>query len=268
MQALIGKKIEQTQGFLTNGARIPVTVVSVPDAPVVAVKTIEKDGYAAVQIGYGVQKNANKPALGHSKKANLSFAPKVLREVRMLDGATIPSIGDVIKTEDVLQPGDLVKVTGVSKGKGFAGVVKRHNFRGGPRTHGQSDRERAPGSIGQTTTPGRVYKGKRMAGRMGNEIVALTNLLVIDVVAKNNEKSVLIAGLIPGGVNTIVTIEKTGKLSDKKFVPLQKVTEPEVEVVAEEVVSEEVPAVVEAPVVTEEAKAEEPVGETKEEGKE
>jgi large subunit ribosomal protein L3 len=249
MQTILGKKITQTQAFLTDGTRIPVTLVSVPDAPVVAVKTVEKDGYAAVQIGYGTRKKATKPMLGHIKKANLTVAPRVIREVRLLDGSTAPTVGDTIALEDVLQPGDIVKVTGVSKGKGFAGVVKRHNFRGGPRTHGQSDRERAPGSIGQTTTPGRVYKGKRMAGRMGNEVVSVLNLVIIDVVTKNGEKTVFVNGLIPGGFNTIVSLEKTGKMSDKKFVPLQKIVEPEPEVVEEVPSVEEQPAVaVDAPV--------------------
>jgi large subunit ribosomal protein L3 len=234
MQALLGKKITQKQAFLTNGSRIPVTIVSVPDAPVLAVKTVAKDGYTAVQIGYGSRKKATQPMLGHSKKANLSAAPRVLKEVRMADDATLPAVGDTIALADVFQPGDIVKVTGISKGKGFAGVVKRHNFRGGPRTHGQSDRERAPGSIGQTTTPGRVYKGKRMAGRMGQDQVSVANLIVIDVVTKNGDNTVLVSGLIPGGFNTVVMIEKTGVLSEKKFVPMQKEIEPEPEVVETE----------------------------------
>ncbi|MBI2622166.1 50S ribosomal protein L3 [Candidatus Microgenomates bacterium] len=136
------------------------------------------------------------------------------KQVFLTDGTRIPV--SVIAAEEQLQVGDIVKVTGISKGKGFAGVVKRHHFKGGPRTHGQSDRERAPGSIGQTTTPGRVYKGKRMAGRMGQDRVTIKNLLVIDVDAQN--KITLIKGLVPGAKKSRVIIEKTGEA--KKFIPV------------------------------------------------
>lgn len=225
MQTVIGKKIDQKQMFLTDGTRIPVTVVAVEDMPVVAVKTQEKSGYTALQVGYGSRKKTNQVSMGQVKKANLSAMPLVLREIKTADEATLPAVGDLVKPEEVLKAGDIVKVTGTSKGKGFAGVVKRHNFRGGPRTHGQSDRERAPGSIGQTTTPGRVYRGKRMAGRMGQDTVTLANLLVMDITESEGKKTLLIKGLVPGGVNSVITVEKTGEMSEKKFVPLNAIEE-------------------------------------------
>ncbi len=220
MFAILGKKQGQTQKFLTDGTRVPVTIVEVKDNPVLQIKTMDKNGYVAVQIGQGQKKHATKPQKGHSKKgANLDYAPNFLREVRFPKDAIIeelPKLGDMVAVSAVLEAGDLVDVTGKSKGKGFAGVVKRHHFKGGPRTHGQSDRERAPGSIGQTTTPGRVYKGKRMAGKMGNETVTLKNLEIIDVTTDG----VLIKGLVPGIVGTYIVIKKVGK--NKKHVAILK----------------------------------------------
>jgi large subunit ribosomal protein L3 len=184
------------------------------------VKTPEKDAYTSVQLGFGVKKHANKSLLGHAKKANSKTAPRVMHEVRLRGEAAhadmLPEIGTTLAIADIFKLGDTIKVTGTSKGKGFAGVVKRHHFRGGPRTHGQSDRERAPGSIGQTTTPGRVYKGKRMAGHMGNVKAAVTNLEVLDIDPTTDE--LFIKGLVPGSLNSIVVIEKMGEV--KKFVPL------------------------------------------------
>ncbi len=237
MQTLIGKKTVQTQAFLTNGTRIPVTILALEDMPVLAVKTADKHGYAAIQVGFGTKKKPGKALMGAVKKANITKAPALLRELKLTDDSTIPAVGDTLKAEDVLKAGDVVKATGISKGKGFAGVVKRHNFRGGPRTHGQSDRERAPGSIGQTTTPGRVYRGKRMAGHMGHEKVSVTNLVVMDISVSGGKKTLILKGLVPGSVNTIITLEKTGELSEKKFVPLHKIEEP---TVAEEVTAPEV----------------------------
>lgn len=245
MNTIIGKKTEQTQAFLTNGVRVPVTRIDVSDNTVLEVKTQDKHGYSALQIGYGSRKNSRKSILGHIKKADLKAAPKLILEARLDSDAGNLNVGDRIDLESVLKPGDIVKVTGISKGKGFAGVVKRHNFRGGPRTHGQSDRERAPGSIGQTTTPGRVYRGKRMAGRMGNERSSALNLLVVGIDVKGDKKTVLVKGLVPGVANSLVTVQKTGELPDKKFVPLvqdevikENPVESEVEVREESVSSE------------------------------
>lgn len=230
----IGKKVDQTQKYLEDGSRIPVTVLSVNLLPVVQIKAMDKNGYWAVQIGAGSRKKSTKAQLGHAKQANLDKAPQHLRELPLdtTKDTTIdqlPKTGDTIKATDVLKPGDIVDVTGVSKGKGFAGVVKRHHFKGGPRTHGQSDRERAPGSIGQTTTPGRVYRGKRMAGHMGVAKRTVQNLKIVDV----SDFEILIKGLVPGVKEGMVMITKVGE--DKKFVPLlKKQTEQEVPKESEE----------------------------------
>jgi len=218
IQAILGKKIEQSQRFLENGTRIPITKLMIRDNVVIGIKTKDRNGYSAIQIGFGIKKNPKRALQGIMKKANLKTAPQFLREVRFADSdvAPIPSIGTQIIATEVFKQGDIVDVIGVSKGKGYAGVVKRHHFKGGPRTHGQSDRERAPGSIGQTTTPGRVYKGKRMAGRMGHDRVTIKNLRIVDV----GQDQISIKGLVPGSVNSLVMIKKVGE--DKKFIPLYK----------------------------------------------
>lgn len=218
MHVLLGKKLQQSQMFLEDGIRIPVTHIQVGGNVVVGVKTKEKDKYSAIKLGFGKKKNPSKALQGITKKANLESNPYFIREARFADSevALIPTPGTLIKPTDVFKPGDIVDVIGVSKGKGYAGVVKRHHFKGGPRTHGQSDRERAPGSIGQTTTPGRVYKGKRMAGHMGHERVTIQNLKIVDV----GEDHLLIKGLVPGSINSLIMIKKIGE--DKKFVPLFK----------------------------------------------
>jgi large subunit ribosomal protein L3 len=213
---IIGKKIDQNQAFLQDGKRIPVTEIQASDVHVVGIRRMDKNGYWAVQLGIGTKKNPSKARLGNVKGAQLKNAPLFLREVRLADSTLdqMPKLGEIVNPSSVFKAGDIVSVTGVSKGKGFAGVVKRHHFKGGPRTHGQSDRERAPGSIGQTTTPGRVYKGKRMAGKMGHGRVTVKNLQVVAV----TETSIAIAGLIPGVKNSIVEIRKVG--DGEKFVPL------------------------------------------------
>lgn len=218
LPAILGKKQEQSQVFLTDGTRRPVTQIVVSDNAVVQVKA--KVGvYTPVQLGFGARKRANKALSGHVKKAGHAHVPAFLKEIRVTDETSLPKAGDMIAVSDVLKPGDVILVTGVSKGKGFAGGVKRHQFKGGPRTHGQSDRERAPGSIGQATTPGRVYKGKRMAGRMGHETTTVKNLTVLDIV----DNVVYVSGLVPGSKNSIVLLVKTGE--DKKFVPVYKIEE-------------------------------------------
>lgn len=216
LQGLIGKKIDQTQTFLEDGRRIPVTEVSVTDNVVLQVKTPETDKYTAVQLGFGVKKNPIKARTGHAKKAGVDAAPQTVREVAWEGDEEMPKAGEVVTVEEVFKPGDIIKVTGTSKGKGFAGGVKRYNFRGGPKTHGQSDRHRAPGSIGQGTTPGRVYKGKRMAGHMGVDTVSVQNLVVVDVDSEN--KKLYVLGLVPGHKNAMIVLTKTGE--QKKFTRL------------------------------------------------
>ncbi len=225
---VIGQKIEQTQAFLENGTRVPLTHVYVGENSVSQIKTVEKDGYSAVQVAFGERNKIAKPLAGHLKKAGLKKSPRFLREIRVGEVEGI-GIGAAILPEEVLKPGDKIDVVGISKGKGFAGGVKRWGFRGGPKTHGQSDRHRAPGSIGQGTTPGRVYKGKKMAGRMGNEQVTIKNLEVIDI--KDGE--VIIKGLVPGPKGGVIVITKIGE--NKNFKPLFTVVEETVEVSSEEV---------------------------------
>ncbi len=223
MQGLVGKKTNQTQGFLEDGTRVPLTVISAMGNWVAQLKTQDKDGYNSIKLAFGESKKKDKAG-----KNLPAFFREVEGEPQNIEA------GSKVNPSDVFKPGDIVDVTGVSKGKGFAGVVKRHHFAGGPRTHGQSDRERAPGSIGQTTTPGHVYKGKRMAGHMGHQQATVKNLEVIEI---TSDGAILVKGLIPGGKNSIVVVKKVGE--NKKFVPLYKEEAP-IEQKAEEVKKEEV----------------------------
>ncbi len=232
LQTIVGKKLDQTQAFLENGKRIPMSLISVSSNVVTQLKTPEKDKYSAVQLGFGDKRKVNKSVLGHIKKAGIEKSPRFFREVRVENTADF-ELGKEINVTEVFEAGDVIHVTGTSKGKGYAGVVKRHHFRGGPRTHGQSDRERAPGSSGQTTTPGRVYKGKRMSGRMGHETVTIQNLIVLDM----KDGVLYVKGLIPGIKGALVVISKAkdnkvSKALKKNFVPLFKIVEevPEAEV--------------------------------------
>jgi large subunit ribosomal protein L3 len=234
MQGLIGTKSYQTQAFLQDGTRVPLTAVVASGARVAQVKSADKDGYNSIQVALDIKKKANKAIAGHVKKAGLEKTPRFFAEIRSDEPIEL-ALGSEIQASSVFKPGDIIDVTGISKGKGFAGVVKRHHFKGGPRTHGQSDRERAPGSIGQTTTPGRVYRGKRMAGRMGHEQATVKNLMVLDVTA---DGVILIRGLVPGPLNNLVVVKKVGE--SKKFVPLHKEEEQVQEQLAEEAVEKEV----------------------------
>jgi large subunit ribosomal protein L3 len=230
INTILGLKKGSSQTFL-EGFRIPVTKMILGPCTVTQVKRIEKDGYWAVQLAFATRsaKNTSKPLQGHLKKSqtsetkNQSF-PRFLREVRF-DKEPEFKVGDQIKVSDVLSRGDIVSVSGISKGKGFAGVVKRHHFRGGPRTHGQSDRERAPGSVGQTTTPGRVYKGKRMAGRMGGVMTTIKNLHIVSVNPETNE--VEVSGQVPGAPGSLVVIKKikSGSLSELEKETVAQVVE-------------------------------------------
>jgi len=203
VSGLLGIKKGQSQTFTPNGERIPVTHIQAGPCWVVGVS--EYPTFRSVQLGFCIAKTIRKPLMGHIKKAGLEKKPRFLRSFRLREGSDV-SLGKEVNVGDVFQPGEKVRVTGISKGKGFAGVVKRHGFAGGPRTHGQSDRERAPGSIGQTTTPGRVYRGKRMAGRMGGKRVTVTGLTVVAV---NPQKNTLtVKGVVPGARSRLLVISK------------------------------------------------------------
>lgn len=207
IKTILGQKLETVQKFDDQGRRLPVTAVKVGPCVVVQVKTEAKDGYKAIQLGWGEKAfdKVNQPLQGHFKGARLTKAPFFLREVKLKQPESLKP-GDQINPEEVFKLGDIVKVTGWSKGKGFAGVVKRWGFKGGPRTHGQSDRERAPGSIGLGTTPGRVFKGKKMAGRMGNQRVTVKGLKIAGIDPK--QQILEIKGLLPGNSGGFLVITK------------------------------------------------------------
>ncbi len=205
MKGIIGKKLGMTQVFDEQGNAIPVTVIQAGPCFVTQVRTGEKDGYTAVQLAYGETKpqRLTKGALGHLKRNNLP-ALRHLREFRVRDGEVDVQEGQQVKV-DVFVKGERVDVIGTSKGRGFAGTVKRHHFHRQPKTHGASDRERAPGSVGSTTTPGRTYPGQRMAGHMGSDRVTAQNLEVIVIDAERNLLAV--RGSVPGANDGIVIIK-------------------------------------------------------------
>ncbi len=252
---LIGTKLDQKQTFLEDGTRVPVSLISIRENVITQIKNVETDGYMSLQLGYGSTKKAKNSVNGMAKKAGLKETPRFLRETRVED-VSDATVGNSLKVEEVFEAGDIVNVAGTSKGKGYAGVVKRHGFHGGPKTHGQSDRHRAPGSIGQSATPGRVYKGKRMAGRMGNERVTVRNLMVLDIV----DGVLYVKGLVPGPKGTLIEVKKVGH--DNKFTPLFKIVE-EVEA-TDAKTTEDTPAVEET-VVVDEVVEETPKTETVEE---
>ena len=201
LQGFLGKKIGMTQIFREDGRIVPVTVIEAGPCVVTQVKTKDTDGYEAVQLGYGEVKRRNKPQSGHLKNSRLS---RYLREVGT-DNTSEFEVGQTIGV-DIFEAGEKVDIIGKSKGRGFAGVMKRWNFGGGPRTHGQSDRARAPGSIGGGTTPGKVYKGLKMAGHMGNRRITIKGLEIIEVDTERN--LLLIKGGIPGATNSLIQIRR------------------------------------------------------------
>lgn len=206
MAGLLGKKIGMTSIFNTEGDLIPVTVIKIDSCKVVNIRTNQRDGYKAVQLGYGSkkEKKVNKPLLGYYKSNKLSPFT-LLKEFKDFDTNEI-KIGDEFKV-DFFSEGEKIKVRNKTIGRGFQGVVKRHGFSGvGGATHGQSNRLRAPGSIGQSSSPSRVFKGHKMAGRVGNENVTISNLEIIKVDLQEN--ILMIKGAIPGPVNSIVELIK------------------------------------------------------------
>jgi large subunit ribosomal protein L3 len=201
-EGIIGKKLGMTQIFREGGRSEAVTAIEAGPCTVVQVKTVAKDGYNAAQYGFG---EASQPKSSRRRRAKESTKFKHLREFRVDD---IEAIETGRKLDvSLFKAGDLVDVTGVSKGKGFAGTVKRHHFAGGPKTHGQSDRHRAPGSIGSTTTPGRVLKGMRMAGHMGSKRATVCNLEVFEADPARN--LLLVKGAVPGMKNSLVLVRKS-----------------------------------------------------------
>jgi len=207
MPGLIGKKIGMTSVFTEDGLSLPVTLIEVKPCKVYNVKNYEKDGYEALQLGYGEkkEKKVNKAQKVYFEKYKLN-APKILKEFRNFENYENYNIGDEINLE-LFEEGDKVVVTGISKGKGFQGVMKRHGFGGvGGTTHGQKDRLRAPGSIGQSSWPSRVFKGMRMAGRMGGDKTSVKNLKVVKIIKEEN--LIMVKGAVPGAINSIVEINK------------------------------------------------------------
>ncbi|HED06623.1 MAG TPA: 50S ribosomal protein L3 [Ignavibacteria bacterium] len=206
MSGILGRKLGMSSVFGENGKRIPVTAIQAGPCKIVTIRTKEKDGYKALQVGFGTkkEKNLNKPILGHFKKNNVQPTAH-LKEFRF-DEISEYEVGQEIKA-DFFQEGEKIKVRAKSKGKGFQGVMKRHGFKGvGGTTHGQSDRLRAPGSIGQSSDPSRVLKGMRMAGRTGGKGVTISNLEVIKVLPEEN--IILVNGSVPGSINSIVELIK------------------------------------------------------------
>ena len=205
MPGLLGKKIGMTSVFSADGKNVPCTVIEVGPCVVTQVKTLEKDGYQAVQLGYMEKKDKHttKPMAGHFKKAGVK-PQRHLAEFKDFDGDI--NLGDTF-TVELFNDADFVDVIGTSKGKGFQGVVKRHGFGGvGQKTHGQDDRQRAPGSIGACSYPAKVFKGMRMAGQMGNERVTVQNLQIIKILPENN--LLVVKGSVPGCKGSILSIVK------------------------------------------------------------
>ena len=205
MSGLIGKKIGMTRVFSAEGEHIPVTVIQAGPCFVTQIKTQKKDGYDAVQLGFDdvKEKNVTKPRKGHFQKASVS-PKRVVREFMPFAGEEVQLGAEV--TVGIFQEGEKVTVSGTSKGRGFAGVMRRHNFSGAQMTHGQSDRQRSPGSIGQSSWPSKVFKGMRMGGRMGNDRVTINGLSVVKVDAEKN--LLFIKGSVPGSKNGYLEIRK------------------------------------------------------------
>ncbi|MBO4382006.1 MAG: 50S ribosomal protein L3 [Bacteroidales bacterium] len=207
MSGLLGKKIGMTSIYDASGKIVPCTVIEAGPCVVTQVKTVEKDGYSAIQLGYDEkkEKNTTKPLKGHFAKAGTT-PKRIVREFTRFEEGSKKSFGEVLNVS-VFTEGEFVDVSGISKGKGFQGVVKRHGFRGvGDATHGQHNRLRAPGSMGASSYPSRVFKGMRMAGQMGNVKVKITNLQIIKIVQEKN--LLLVKGSVPGSNGSYLKIER------------------------------------------------------------
>lgn len=206
MSGIIGKKVGMTTIFNAEGQAVPCTLIEAGPCVVTQVRTEEKDGYTAIQLGYGEkkEKNTSRPLVGHFKKAGTTPKRKL---IEFKEFEKDYSLGETIRVEDVFAEGDFLDVTGNSKGRGFQGVVKRHGFAGvGGQTHGQHNRGRHPGSIGACSFPSRVFKGVRMGGRMGNTRTTIQNLRVLKVLTEQN--LIVVNGSIPGAKNSYITLHK------------------------------------------------------------
>jgi large subunit ribosomal protein L3 len=210
-RGILGTKLGMTQVFDEEGRVVPVTVVHATTNTVAQVKTVETDGYTAVQIAYGERKRTTRPLAGHLRKAGIESA-RAVTELRMTDGDELPELGASIDVS-TFGTGDLVDVTGTSRGKGYAGVMKRHNFSGMGDGHGIKKKNRHPGSIGACSTPGRTFRGTRMAGRMGGERVTVQNLEVVEVDTEHD--LILIRGAIPGADGQVVLVRSAVKHPDR-----------------------------------------------------
>jgi len=264
LQSVYATKMGMTQAWTKAGKRLPVTKVRAASVAVVAVRDI--NNRKQVQLGLGQRKleRMHKPQRAQFEALGFTTGAKSIKSQYLPEDSEIKA-GDTLALKDLLAVGDVVQVQGTSKGKGFAGVVKRYGFKGGPRSHGQSDRLRAPGSIGQGTTPGRVYKNKKMPGHMGADTITVQNLLVVHVDADSGE--IWLSGPVPGAFSSQVKITKTGESKEIELnrvashLPAIKVAEPEVKEVveesAEEVVEAPAEVVEETPAVVEEAPVEE-----------
>ena len=205
MKGLIAKKMGMSQIFDEDGSVVPVTILEAGPCYISQIKTIEKDGYDAVQIAYGnkKEKRTNKPLHGHFKKAGLD-PKRILAEFEIIPGFNY-KMGQEFKAS-IFKIGDMVKVTGTSKGRGFSGVMKRYGFGGGPKTHGQREHPRSAGSIGQASDPSRVFKGMKMAGQYGNKKKTVENLKVVKIDSSNNQ--IFVRGSVPGSNNGILVVNK------------------------------------------------------------
>ena len=218
VNTLMGIKKNMTSTYDSRGRRVGATVVEITP------NYITQLNAASIQLGFGTKKSVKKPQLGHGKKAGIEMPIRWFREVAKTEGEDLKP-GTEVKLEQVFSIGDEIKVSGTSKGKGFQGGVRRWGFHGGPKTHGQSDRHRAPGSIGSGTTPGRVYKGKKMAGHMGNASVSTRGL---EVIALDKEKNLLtIKGAVPGYTGGLIMITKLGRIKGYTPPPEEKPSEDE-----------------------------------------
>jgi large subunit ribosomal protein L3 len=251
IEGLLGRKLGTLQIFDRDGTVVPVTVIEAGPCTVLQVKTKERDGYEAVQLGFGVRRWVNEPMKGHFKGLG-SF--RYLREFGV-DEIGQWQVGQRVGAE-IFEPGDLVDVSGISKGRGFAGVMKRHGFHGGPKTHGQSDRGRAPGSIGASASPGRVIKGMKMAGHMGATKVTVRNLEVVD--SNPAQGVIMVKGSVPGAKDGLLRIRLARKQAVKRRVVERRAEEEPEQKKAEEARAEE-PSAEEPP--AEEPRAEEPSAE-------